>query len=807
MIKNYLKIAIRNILKQKLFSFINIFSLTIGLAATLLIFLFVSDELLFDSFNKNKDTIYRVLQVQNEVDGSVDYKGTNHAILLGPTLVEEIPGIEQSVRLFSPWNEDGYYVRSDKITIRDEILYGDFEIFNTFTFPIIDGSVNGKSPYDVVITEKAANKYFGKNNAVGETLSIRIDDVFVDFIVAAVAKDIPTNSSIRFDILVNFKYSTEVGFLKTYVNNWGFGAIKTYIKTVRNVQTSGMQTGMDSILSNHYPNYASIAEQRGYKSTADYRHLELQPLAEVHFDAKTSGLVPPSNKIYSIILSVIGIGILLIGCINFMNLSVARSSNRAKEIGLRKSIGANKSQLIQQFLGESILMSMFALALAMLLADLLLPVFNLVTGKEIEMSLLFHPSTLALMATVTILTGLISGLYPAFALSRLKIEDAFSGNQKLGGSNIFTRLLVIFQFIMSTVLIVGMLVMTSQMRYIQKKDLGFKGDQVLVIPNNSFNEKTVFSHYKQALSGVKGTLSVSSSSQTFGSPSGLGGMGFDYRGIPMRVGIISVTEDYLETLDIDLIDGRLFNPELASDYTHSVIVNEAAMRDFELKLNEPFEDFAREPADNPIVIGVIKDFNYSSLTMEVEPMLLRFTNEDQLGYVLIKISPENMSSTISVVRDEWNNVAQDIPFEYTFLDDTMAAMYESELRWSKIISISMVTAIMLSCFGLFGLVAMAIAGKRSEISIRKILGAKVNQLVGLYSWKYTQLVILSFVLSIPISYYFLEQWLQTFAYRIQIDFTIYIMGGLITIGIAFSTVIYKIIEAALDNPVNALRNE
>ena len=251
MIKNYLKIAIRNILKQKLFSFINIFSLTIGLAANLLIFLFVSDELQFDNFNKNKDNIYRIVQVQNEVDGSIAYKGTSHAILLGPTLINEIPGIELSTRLFSPWDEDGYYIRSENKTIRDEILYGDFEIFDMFTFPIIDGSVDGNSPFEVVVSEKAANKYFGNVNVVGKTLSIRIEDAFVDFTVAAVAKNIPANSSIRFDILVNFRYPTEAGFLKNDVNEWGFGAIKTYVKTAKGVQPSGMQAGLDNILSTH----------------------------------------------------------------------------------------------------------------------------------------------------------------------------------------------------------------------------------------------------------------------------------------------------------------------------------------------------------------------------------------------------------------------------------------------------------------------------------------------------------------------------------------------------------------------------
>jgi putative ABC transport system permease protein len=809
MFNNYLKIAARNIRKQKLFSFINIFSLTIGLAATILIFLFVHDEINFDEFNTNKANIYRVLQIQNNVDGSLAYKGTAHAISMGPELVAEIPGINRYARFFEDWNEEKSYVQANNKTLRENILYGDFDVFKMFTFPLHNGSTESSSAYDVVLTKKTARKYFEDEDAVGKTFSIRIDDSFVDFTVVAVIMDIPANSSIKFDVLVNFSYLTDVGFMKKYVTNWGFGAINTFVQKDPTASVDNMQAGLDKMLNTHYPHNAEIAEQRGYKTALDYRQLYLQPLLNIHFDSTvTNGLRPASNKLYSVLLGLIAIGILLIGCINFMNLSIGRSSNRAKEIGLRKTIGANRKQLVVQFLSESIILAITALVLAVLLAILLLPFFNMLTGKELSVSLVGQPLYILLILGVTLFTGIISGAYPAIVLSKFKIEDAFSGSLKLGGSNIFTRILVVFQFSLATLLIIGMLVITAQMRYIQNKDLGFSGEQVVVIPNSSSNKTTIFSHYKQALDGVQGVLSVAAADQNFGEEQGLGGMGFEYKGKPMRTGIISVSEDYLETLDIELIAGRGFDPQLSTDFSNAVIVNEACLKDFELRLNEEFESLGRsKPDGDPIVIGVMKNFHYNSLSVDVEPMLIRLSRNEALSYVLVKISPENMASTLAALNDSWNDIAQDLPFEYTFLDDTMAAQYASQKKWGQLISISMITAIILSCFGLFGLVAMAIAGKRSEIGIRKVLGSRVEQIVRLYSWQYTRLVLVAFVIAMPMSYYLLEKWLETFAFRIALDFKIYLLAGIITMSVAFLTVIYKILEAALANPAEVLREE
>lgn len=805
MLRNYLVIAIRNFRKQKLFSFINILSLTIGLAASMLIYLFVTDELSFDKFNTNYDTIYRVIQVQNQVDGSIDYKGTHHSIGLATELAREIPEVIHTARFYKDWRSHEKYVRANGKTILEPVLYGDFTTFNMFTFPILHGSTDSESPYEVVVSRDLADKFFERTDVAGEIVSIRIDDTFVDFVVVGVAENIPSNSSVQFDLLINFSYLTEVGWMKEFKDDWGFGAIRTYVQT-RNAIDSRILPVLDKILATHYPYYESIAEQRGYDKTRDYRHLEFQALSEIHFDTGTSSLEAPSNRMYSIVLSAIALGILLIGSINFMNLSMGRSSNRIKEIGLRKSIGASQHQLIRQFLGESVLMSICALVLAIFLVDLFLPVFNQITGKEIGLAQLFNPVALALVVSFAIVTGCISGFYPAFVLSRFTFDDAISGRQRYGKSNLFTRSLVVVQFMLSAILIVGMIVVTSQMHFIHNKDLGFKGDQVVIIPNHSFHGASVLTHYRNTLLSGAGIENISSADQSFGSPSGLGGMGFEYRGTPMRIGIINVQSNYLETLGIDLVKGRSFDENRSTEYTDAVIVNEAAFRDFELALNEPFEGLGRQGAD-PLVVGVMKDFNYKSLMSEVEPMLIRLSNDVTLDHVLVKISPEHIDESLASLKTAWTEIAKDVPFTYSFLDDTMSDQYADQQRWSTIIQISMITAIILSCLGLFGMVAMAIASKRSEIGIRKVLGARVTQIVTTYGSTYLTLVGISFLLAVPISYVFFERWLETFAYRINIGVTVYAISLGLLLVLAVLTILYKIIEAAVANPVNVLREE
>ncbi len=808
MLNNYLKIAIRNLLKQKLFSFINILSLTVGLTCSMLLYLYVQDELSFDQFNGNKDSIYRVIQVNNMPDGSLQFEGLSHSIAFGPTLLEENPSIETAIRFFRPWPEGKYYIKQKDNSFNDVVWYADFELFDVFSFPLVKGAIDKNNLNSVVLSEDAAQKYFGVEDPINKTLSIRLENEYVDFTVTAICEDIPSNSSVQFDVLLPFDHIAKVGALKQWQTSWGFGAIITYVKLKDGTDPASLKTNLTKLMATNYPNYAYIAKERGYKSTEDYRYYRLEPLEDIHFNSKIfEGLTPSSDPMYSYVLMILVIGILAIACINFINLSVSRSANRVKEVGLRKTIGAVKGQLIAQFLGESILLSLLAFVISFLLVDLLLPIFNYLTDKQFDIASMLSWQYIFGMVGISLLVGVIAGVYPAFILSKFNIRDTLSGSSSFGGSNMFTKVMVTLQFGLSIVLIIGMIVMNRQVDFLKNKDLGFDSNQVLVLKNAQIGETSIYSHLKQSGVSQSSIISISSASQSFANHSGLGGRGFSYKGEQKRVGMIQVTEDYLETLGIKLVEGRNFNMNISSDFDKAVIINEACLKDFGLAIDDNFQELTRSPDTDPRVIGVMGDFNYSTLKIGVLPMLIMFTEEQTLENIFIKTSGTDTKEVIAFLKKEWEVVAPDLPFEYNFLDDTMKVQYLAEEKWGSIISYSMGIAIILSCLGLFGIVALGLESRKKEIGIRKVLGAQVQQIIWLFTSKYFKLVIIAFIIATPISYYLINQWLLNFAYRIEVNLSIYLIAAVIIGGISSITISMKIINAALRNPVDALRSE
>ena len=808
MLNNYLKIAIRNLLKQKLFSFINILSLTVGLTCSMLLYLYVQDELSFDQFNGNKDSIYRVIQVNNMPDGSLQYEGLSHSIAFGPTLLAENPSIETAIRFFRPWPKGKYYIKQKDNSFNDVVLYADFELFDVFSFPLVKGAIDKNNLNSVVLSEDAAKKYFGVEDPINKILSIRLENEYVDFTVTAICENIPSNSSVQFDVLLPFDHIAKVGALKQWQTSWGFGAIITYVKLKDGTDPASLKTNLTKLMATNYPNYAYIAKERGYKSTEDYRYYRLEPLEDIHFNSKIfEGLTPSSDPMYSYVLKILVIGILAIACINFINLSISRSANRVKEVGLRKTIGAVKGQLIAQFLGESILLSLLAFVISFLLVDLLLPIFNYLTDKQFDIASMLSWQYIFSMVGISLFVGVIAGVYPAFILSKFNIRDSLSGSSSFGGSNMFTKVMVTLQFGLSIVLIIGMIVMNRQVDFLKNKDLGFDSNQVLVLKNAQIGETSIYSHLKQSGVSQSSIISISSASQTFANHSGLGGRGFSYKGEQKRVGMIQVTEDYLETLGIKLVEGRNFNMNISSDFDKAVIINEACLKDFGLAIDDNFQELTRSPDTDPRVIGVMGDFNYSTLKIGVLPMLIMLTEEQTLENIFIKTSGTDTKEVIAFLKKEWEVVAPDLPFEYNFLDDTMKVQYLAEEKWGSIISYSMGIAIILSCLGLFGIVALGLESRKKEIGIRKVLGAQVQQIIWLFTGKYFKLVIIAFIIATPISYYLINQWLLNFAYRIEVNLSIYLIAAVIIGGISSITISMKIINAALRNPVDALRSE
>lgn len=803
MFKNYLKVALRSLLSQKLFSFINILSLTSGITCSILLGLYIHDELSFDKFNTDGNNIYRVLQVNNLPDGSLQYEGIHHAIGLGPALKEENPAIENYVRFFQPWNEEGkYYIRQKDKSFHDKVLYADFSLFDTFSFPIVKGSVEHGNN-SVVITERAAGKYFGKQDPINQILSFRINNKYENFIVTAVCKNIPSNSSIQFDVLLPFEHIITQGELAKYKDSWGFGAIITYVQLKDGTNPLALDKNLKALMAIHYPQYEITARERGYLSTDAFRHFRLEPLYDIHFNAAIfEGLAPSSNPMYAYVLTILAFGILSIACFNFMNLSISRSANRIKEVGLRKSVGALRKQLIVQFLGESVLLSCIAFSIAILLVDLLLPVFNYVVSKEIQISSLLTWQAICGMIALSVGIGIVAGSYPALVISRFSIRNTLSIH--MDHSPRFTKILVTTQFMISIILITGMLVIHKQVNFIKEKDLGFDADNVVVLNNVQLESSSIYDHLSKSALAHGGILSLAAASQTFASPSGLGGRGFTYNGENKRVGIIDVHGDYLKTLNIKLAGGQEFT---SNSDENSVIINEACLKEFQLNIFDTFSELTGSPETDPVIVGVMGDFNYSNLRMGVFPMLIKPGVARNLRYIYFKVSANQTNEVITFLRKEWEKITPDLPFEYSFLNDTMAAQYNSEEKWADILSYSTILATLLSCLGLLGIVALGIESRKKEIGIRKVLGARVQQIVWLFTSKYMWLVLIAFLMGIPCSYIFIEQWLIGFAYRIELDVFIFITAGLIIAFVAAATVCMKTFGAALSNPVDTLRTE
>lgn len=795
-------------LSQKVFSLINMLSLTVGITCAILLALYVNDELSFDKFNSHTQDIYRVLLVNKLPDGSLEYEGIHHPIGLGPALTNESPSIEKAVRFLQPWSDHGkYFIKVGELSFFDQVLYADFTVFDVFSFPITEGSIDRNNLRGVAISERAAKKYFGESNPISKNLAFRINGVYVDFIVTAVFKDIPPNSSIQFDVVLPFDYIATVGELKEEQNDWGFGAIITYVKLRSGVNPTSLTGNLSNLILKHYPQYEEIAKENGYKSIQDYRYYRLEPLADVHFNSAIfEGIVPSSNPMYSYILICLAIAILTIACFNFTNLSISRSANRVKEVGLRKSIGARRYQLVVQFIGESVLLSLAALITSMALVDLLLPVFNYLVEKQISFPILLNWRAIILTLSLSIILGTIAGLYPSLVISQFSMRDSLTNSKSLSRSTWFTKTLVTLQFSFSVILIIGMITIHKQVNYLKDKNLGFDHNHVISIKNVKLKRGTMFEHFLTSTSNHNGIQSMAAASQTFADPSGLGGRGFTYKGVRKRVGIIDVAGDYTETLGIRIVEGRSFSKggELVKN---EVLVNEACMKDFELTLEDTFQDLARTRETDPTVLGVMGDFNYSSLKMNILPMLIRPGEPEDLSHIFFKLNNTNARQTIAFLEGEWNKVAPDLPFEYNYLSENIAAQYRSEDKWRNILSYSMAIATLLSCMGLFAIVALEMESRQKEIGMRKILGAQVKQVIWLFTRKYLQLVALAFLIAAPISYLLSREWLSTFAYRIEMDPSIFIAAASLVLAVSGLTISMKILNTALRNPAEALRSE
>ncbi len=797
MFKNYFKIAFRNLIRNKIFSVINIAGLAIGLASAMLIILYVKDEKGFDRFNKKGDHIYRVA-LRAKLGGVENETGIT-GYLQGPRFTENVPGIQSFVRI-SQGTED---IKVGDDIQSQEILYVDSNFFSMFTFPLVSGDPKSclTQPRSIVLSEKAAKRQFGNINAVGKEVMLREDSVLVPYWVSAVAKDCPQNSTIQFDVLLPLK----VSYADAQNNdNWYNFSLNTFLLLNKNANLAAVQNGMQKF-------YLQDATQTFKKFQALFGDVGemgtyfLQPYFDIHTSTSlpaANGLVHASNPMYSYILSGIALFILLIACINFINLTVARSVKRAKEIGIRKVIGGNRAQLIRQFLGESLVLCFAAFLLAVGMVLLVLPLFNQLSGKGLAFSYLLDARLVLGYALLFILTALMAGLYPAFILSGYKPVKILYNRFSFSGKNYLQKSLVILQFSIASFLIVATLVIYSQFNFLTTNNLGYDDSNLLVVNKDNLTRRDakLFSDELMANPNIIGVSAKNDGHwQTRAKINGDSTIQFTYE---------TVDESYIPLLKIPILTGRNFSKNFSSDSANAVVVNESFVK--KAGWTNPIGQTVNFWYNNNkkyTVIGVVKDFHYASMLQKIGPQLFTMKPDNPLGTFYIKIKPDPEKTALGFIATTFKKLFPVSPYSYTFKSDENLKSYESEARWRQIIFFSALITIFISCIGMFGLSVLSAEKRTKEIGIRKVLGASVSGIVRTLSFDFLKLVIISMVIAVPAVWMAANKWLENYPYHIALSWWIFAAGGLMVVLIAWFTVGFQAFKVATSNPVKSLRSE
>ncbi|WP_339753604.1 ABC transporter permease [Algoriphagus aquimarinus] len=808
MLKNYFKIAWRNLQKKKVYSFINIVGLGVGMACCVLIFMFVQDELSYDNYHEKGYRIYRVLHGEAAVDGVEEGSSTEDFWVwgnapIGPAMQLDFPEIEKVVQFSG--RADILFTVNDQTQQEEGVFFMDSTVFDVFSWELVEGNPKTAlvAPFSVVLTESTARKYFGDVAALGKTIkgseaAGRANAG--DYTVTGVMKDLPSNSHFKFNTLLSlstFKQSRPGIF-----DAWGY--VDTYTYFLANEQ-------FDKV--NFEAKVPGFIEKRAGEDNGPNYTIAIEPLKDVYLRTvaqRQPGDTGSQTNIY--VFSVIGLFILAIAMINFMNLSTARSMERAKEVGIRKSIGADRNSLIFQFLGESLIIVILAAIVAVIFVSVALPMMNNLTGKVLEVNRVINWQTIPVFFGIVVAIGLLAGSYPAFVLSSFRPVSILKGINKTDARGVNLRKgLVVFQFSLSIALIAGTIIVYSQMSHLLDKDMGFDKEQMLVIDYN-YDEQVnnVSSALESELENIPTIQSVAFSRSVPGSHFPNAGTTIESpegEMVMMGQGIFQVGLDFINHFDLELVAGRSYSRDYPSDSTSALVLNEAAARQYGYAnpadiVGKKFDQWGRAGE----VIGVVKDFNYISLHSKVEPLTLPFEAYAS-RYVSLKVSGDDIPATLSEVEKVWKQLAPHRPFIYSFLNEDFNKQYESDFRFRQIFTTFSILAILIACLGLLGLATYTAEQRTKEIGIRKVLGANIGSIVGLLSKDFIKLVLVAIVVATPLAWFAMNKWLEGFAYQVPVHWWVFLVSGFLAVIVALVTISSQAIKAAMMNPVKSLKSD
>ena len=806
MFMNYIKVAVRNILKHKGYSMLNIFGLAVGMACCLLILLYIKDELSFDRYHENADRIFRVIE-EVRLEG-VGEESSSMPFPAGDSIPMEYPeAVEACVRFFNfqlPTMSLEVGNGGDNRFNEPRFFFADAAVFDVFSFELLEGDPESAlvEPNTIVISEAMAGKYFENENPMGKIIKWQ---GAIDLSVTGVFKNIRPNSHFQFDFLASFATLRQL-YGGNLPQTWYWNPCWTYILLKQGISAENLQALFPGLVQKYFPD-----------SIKDKVEIKLQPLTDIHLYSHLDFEINPNSDIsYVYIFSAVAVFVLLIACINFMNLATARSAGRGREAGMRKVLGAFKTQLIRQFLGETMLMCLIAALLAVMIVELILPAFNAFAGKSFSPMYFSDPVLLAGLILIALTVGILSGIYPAFFLSGFNPVKVLKGNLERGNKGkVFRKLLVVVQFSLSIILIIGTIICFRQLNFLRNSQLGFSQDQILMLPAYGtpipqwypqFREQVLQNPYIVNVTALENVLGAQYQTGSF-LPEGA--LETNMQQIPL----LEVTHDFIETFDMEIMAGRSFSREFPTDITEGIIINQSTAARFGWEPHDAVGKRLRNQNDLILsVVGIVKDFNYTSLVYPVTPFVLEMPRrQDGLGgrlrYVAVKISAADIQDTLLFLQSKWEQLVPNRSFDYFFLDDELDKLYAAQEKMGKVFGVFTGLAILIAGLGLLALASFTTELRTREIGIRKVLGAKVTGIVTMLSKEFAKWVFIANIIAWPVAYLVMRSWLLNFSHRIELGIGAFVTASLLAFVVAILSVSVQSIKAALAEPVEALRRQ